>query len=239
MMKKQMGKVIGGLLVAGLMVTGVTTGLTTAYAANTTAGAAGVAVDTKYSLEKMLTYAIEDEYLAQTEYKVIMDTFDVQKPYSNIIKAEATHISLLEPLLKEYDVAVPQKDWKSLVIVPKTIEESYAVGVDAEKKNIAMYEKFLKENLPAEVKEVFEELKNGSEKHLAAFQRQVDKASGNEIQNGKGQGNKVQKNDCTIGEKGKQIGQEGQQTGQGNKQGNRQGNRQENKKASSEDCTNN
>jgi len=230
-----MGKVIGGLLVAGLMVTGLTTGLTTVYAANTTTGAAGVVVDTKYSLEKMLTYAIEDEYLAQTEYDVIMDTFDVQKPYSNIIKAEATHISLLEPLLKEYDVAVPQKDWKSLVVVPKTLEESYAIGVDAEEKNIAMYEKFLKEDLPAEVKEVFEELKSGSEKHLAAFQRQVDKASGNEIQNGKGQGNIAQKNDCTIGEKGQQTGQEGQQTGQGNKQGNRQ----ENKKASSEDCNNN
>jgi len=238
-----MGKVIGGVLVAGLMVTGVTTGLTTAYAANTTTGAAGVVVDTKYSLEKMLTYAIEDEYLAKTEYDVIMDTFGVQKPYSNIIKAEATHISLLEPLLKEYDVAVPQKDWESLVVVPKTLEESYAIGVDAEEKNIAMYEKFLKEDLPAEVKEVFEELKNGSENHLAAFQRQVDKASGNEIQNGKGQGNKAQKNDCTIEEKGQQTGQEGQQTGQGNKQGNKQGsrqeNRQENKTASSEDCNNN
>ena len=236
MMKKQMGKVIGGVLVAGLMVTGLTTGLTTAYAANTNTGAAGVVVDTKYSLEKMLTYAIEDEYLAQTEYDVIMDTFDVQKPYSNIIKAEATHISLLEPLLKEYDVAVPQKDWKSLVVIPKTLEESYAIGVDAEEKNIAMYEKFLKEDLPAEVKEVFEELKSGSEKHLAAFQRQVDKASGNEIQNGKGQENKAQKNDCTIGEKEQQTGQGNMQ---GNKQGNRQGNRQENKTASSENCTNN
>lgn len=218
-MKKQIGKITGGLLIAGLLVTGTSTGLT-AYAANTDTGAAGVTADTKYSVEEMLIYAIEDEYLAQAEYKVIMDTFGVQKPFSQIVKAEAKHISLLEPLLEENNVALPTKDWESLVEVPKTLEEAYASGIEAEKNNIAMYEGFLKEDLPADVKEVFEKLSNGSEKHLVAFQRNAD---------GRVDGKNTE-------EKGKRLGNK-QGSKQGSKQGNRQGNRQENNQNKpQEDC---
>ena len=205
---------IGGLLAAGLLVTGVTTGAT-AYASNTDIGAAGAYVDKEYSLEEMLVYAMEDEYLAQTEYDVIMDTYGVQKPFSNIIKAEATHISLLEPLFEEYDVSVPEKDWESLVVVPETLDAAYAIGVDAEEKNIAMYESFLKENLPDDVREVFESLMNASEKHLAAFQRQVDgvtggsgNGAGNGARNGNSTGNGSQTGKGNVGTGG---------TGQGNR----------------------
>ena len=176
-MKKQIRKMTGRLLAAGLLVTGLTTGAT-AYAANTDTGAAGASVDNEYSLEEMLVYAIEDEYLAQAEYDVIMDTYGVQKPFSNIIKAEATHISLLEPLFEEYDVSVPEKDWESLVVVPETLDAAYAIGVDAEEKNIAMYELFLKQDLPDDVRIVFERLKSASENHLRSFERQVDRKIG-------------------------------------------------------------
>jgi len=56
-----------------------------------------------------------------------------------------------------------------------------------------MYESFLKENLPDDVREVFEALMNASEKHLASFQRQVDGVTGGG-QNGKGNelGNGIQ-----------------------------------------------
>ena len=216
-MKRQIRKMTGGLLAAGLLVTGLTTGAT-AYAANTDIGAAGASVDNEYSLEEMLVYAIEDEYLAQAEYDVIMDTYGVQKPFSNIIKAEATHISLLEPLFEEYDVSVPEKDWESIVVVPETLDAAYAIGVDAEEKNIAMYESFLKENLPDDVREVFEALMNASEKHLAAFQRQVDGVTGG---SGNGAGN------------GNSTGN-GSQTGKGN--GGTGGNGQGNRNTSQENC---
>ncbi|MDD3414713.1 MAG: DUF2202 domain-containing protein [Lachnospiraceae bacterium] len=195
-MNKQIRKMTGGLLVAGLLVTGLTTG-TTVYAANTDTGAAGASTDTEYSLEEMLVYAIEDEYLAQAEYDAIMDTYGVGKPFSNIIKAEATHISHLKPLFEEHDVSLPKKDWKSLVVVPETLDAAYAVGVEAEKKNIAMYEKFLKENLPDDVKEVFEDLMNASKKHLTAFQRRVDGVTcGSGNRNGNGSRTKIQTGEC-------------------------------------------
>ena len=185
-MRKQIRRITGGLLAAGLLITGLTTGATV-YAANTGTGAAGASTDTEYSLEEMFVYAIEDEYLAQAEYDVIMDTYGIKKPFSNIIKAEATHISLLEPLFEEYGVSVPVKDWESLVAVPESLDSAYAIGVDAEEKNIAMYESFLKESLPDDVREVFEALMNASEKHLAAFQRQVDGVTGGS-RNGNGNG---------------------------------------------------
>lgn len=216
-MRKQIRKITGKLLVAGLLVTGLTTGATV-YAANTGTGAAGASSDTEYSLEEMLVYAIEDEYLAQAEYDVIMDTYGIQKPFSNIIKAEATHISLLEPLFEEYDVSVPVKDWESLVVVPESLDAAYAIGVEAEEKNIAMYESFLKENLPDDVREVFEALMNASEKHLAAFQRQVDGVTGG---SGNGAGN------------GNSTGN-GSQTGKGN--GGTGGNGQGNRSTSQENC---
>ena len=208
-MRKQIRTITGKLLVAGLLVTGLTTGASV-YAANAGIGAVGASADTKYSLEEMLVYAIEDEYLAQAEYDVIMDTYGTKKPFSNIIKAEATHISLLEPLFEEYDVKVPVKDWESLVAVPESLDAAYEIGVEAEEKNIAMYESFLEENLPDNVREVFEDLMNASKKHLAAFQRQVDGVTG-EGQNRKGNGSR------DGSEKGLEKGLEnGIQTGKGN-----------------------
>lgn len=149
-------------------------------------GAAGAATDESLTLEKMLTYAIQDEYLAQGEYDAIMAEYGVQRPFSNIIKAEGRHIAMLLPLFDKYDVAVPIDDSKDHVVLPGSLLESYKAGVDAEVLNIAMYERFLKENLPEDVKAVFESLKSASEKHLAAFTRAasssglgVGKANGN------------------------------------------------------------
>ncbi len=172
-MKKQIKKIASAILAVGILASGVTT-TATVYAANEGTGATGALVDSDYTIEEMLQYAMEDEYLAQAEYNQILETYGTQRPFSNIINAEAYHISLLEPLLEEYEVTLPAKDWESLVSIPDSLEAAYAIGVTAEENNIAMYEAFLKETLPDEVKAVFENLLNASEKHLAAFTRQID-----------------------------------------------------------------
>ncbi|MFA9378026.1 MAG: DUF2202 domain-containing protein [Lachnotalea sp.] len=178
MMRKQIKTLAGAVLVAGLLVTGVTT-KTTVYAANSESGSAAALADTNYSLEEMLTYAIEDEYLAQMEYSVIMKTFGEQRPFSNIINAEGVHINYLLPLLEEYNVTNPQKDYESLVEVPSSIDEAYLIGIQAEENNIAMYEQFLNEDLPDDMKLIFEELVNASQHHLLSFQRVSDRTENN------------------------------------------------------------
>lgn len=172
-MRKQISKLTRGSLVAGLLVVGLSTGVT-AFASSADTGASGALADNDYTLNEMLVYAMEDEHLAQAEYDAIMDEYGVQRPFSNIINAEAYHISLLEPLFEEYGVDLPDEDWGSIIIVPDTIEEAYSAGIEAEEKNIAMYEEFLDEDIPEDVKDVFEKLKDASERHLAAFERSAD-----------------------------------------------------------------
>lgn len=134
----------------------------------------------KYSLKDMLTYAIQDEYAAQAEYDKIMKTFGTQRPFSNIIRAEGTHISELQPLLTEYQVTVPENNSATKVVTPDTLAEAYKIAVDAEIKNIAMYKDFLTQDLPTDVRDTFNALMAASVKHQVAFQRALDR-SGNSV----------------------------------------------------------
>lgn len=143
-----------------------------AFAGTTDFGHVGAAADQDYTLEDMLNYAIEDEYLAKAEYEKIMAEFDVTRPFSNIMKAETQHISALLPLFEKYDIAVPANTASEHLVIPDTLAEIYSIGVEAEVANIAMYEKFLADpDLPADVKAVFTALMKGSENHLKAFER--------------------------------------------------------------------
>lgn len=155
-------------------------------------GAKAAAADDNYTLQEMLTYAIQDEYLAKAEYAAIIDTFDVTRPYTNIIRAESNHIAELLPLFDNYKVPVPvESSVAGQAVIPATLTETFAIGVEAEKNNIAMYEAFLKQDLPDDVRVVFENLRDGSIKHLAAFERGVERdgaTAGSGAGNGAGVG---------------------------------------------------
>jgi len=139
-------------------------------------GAAAVKEGETYTIEQMLTYAIQDEYLAQAEYKAIIAKFGVDRPFTNIMKAEGTHVEHLLPLFAAYNVPVPADTATEHVALPETLQEIYQIGVTAEVHNIGMYAAFLaQEGLPDDVKDVFEALKRASESHLQAFQRNADK----------------------------------------------------------------
>lgn len=129
-------------------------------------------IEEGYTLEEMLTYAILDEYMAQAEYQAIIETFGNIMPFVRIVEAEQTHIDMLLPLFETYGIAVPENQAASNVVIPDSITSALATGVEAEEKNIAMYEAFLaQEDLPSDVRDVFEYLKNASEHHLQAFSK--------------------------------------------------------------------
>ncbi len=138
-------------------------------------GAMGAESDEAYTLEEMLTYAIQDEYLARAEYEKLIDEFDVDRPFTNIIKAEETHIELLKPLFESYDIPIPSDTSEDHLMIPNDLKAVFEIGVQAEIDNIAMYESFLSEDLPDDVRSVFESLKTASESHLRAFQKNLDK----------------------------------------------------------------
>ncbi len=150
-------------------------------------GASAVTEDESLSLADMLTHAMEDEYLAEGEYRLIMDEYGTQQPFSNIMQAELTHQAWLEELMTAYDVALPDKvEVQSQVHLPESIAVALEAGVQAEIANIAMYDRFLQETLPDDVRSVFERLKAASENHLSAFQRSV--GQGGYGSQGRGQG---------------------------------------------------
>ncbi|WP_319467607.1 DUF2202 domain-containing protein [uncultured Trichococcus sp.] len=137
-------------------------------------GAAAVSEGETYSVEEMLLYAIQDEYMAEASYDAIMEAYGTVKPFTNIAKAEGTHISLLLPLFETYGLEVPENEAVEYIELPASLAESFEEGVAGEIKNIAIYEQFLQnEELPDDVRSVFERLMAASENHLAAFERGV------------------------------------------------------------------
>ncbi|MDP3130426.1 MAG: hypothetical protein Q8N15_03705 [Bacillota bacterium] len=138
-----------------------------------------------YTLEEMLTAALQDEWLALAEYQAIIDTYGVIRPFTNIIAAEATHVALLLPLFEAYGIEVPENTAAAQVVVPDSITSALATGVAAEQANIAMYEVFLaQEDLPEDVANVFSYLKTASVNHLNAFSRDRYTFVGQDMMNG-------------------------------------------------------
>jgi len=140
------------------------------FANTTDYGAIGASKNESYSLEEMLEYAIEDEYLAYAEYELIINELNASRPFTNIIKAEQAHIEIVETLYKAYNIPLPDINPSIYITLPDSINDALDEGIKAEIANIAMYESFLKEDLPNDIRLAFETLKRASESHLAAFE---------------------------------------------------------------------
>ena len=134
-------------------------------------GARGALSAENLMLENMLTYAIQDEYLARAEYEAILQEYGSIRPFSNIIRSEERHISWLVPLFEQHGFKIPEDNASDHVILPENIKTALEIGVQAELDNIAMYEAFLEEDLPEDVRDVFERLMAASKNHLEAFRR--------------------------------------------------------------------
>jgi rubrerythrin len=134
------------------------------------------ALDTEnLTLEAMLIYAIQDEYSAYAEYDYILNNFEVTKPFSNIINAEASHIQSLLPLFETHEIEVPYNDAENHLIPVTDLADTFRTGVIAEILNIDMYNLFLEQDLPDDVRDVFVALRDASVKHLAAFEQNLAK----------------------------------------------------------------
>ncbi|MFC7062637.1 ferritin family protein [Halobacillus seohaensis] len=133
--------------------------------------AKGALSATSLTLPQMLTYALQDEYLAQARYENILRTFGDIPTFSRIKQAEMRHISALLPLFERYQVPLPEDIAQNFVTTPESIKTSYAAGVQGEIDNITMYDKFLSFDLPVDMRIVFQQLRNASLNHLAAFER--------------------------------------------------------------------
>lgn len=148
--------------------------------ASTLYGNSAAKADQSLTIEDMLLYAAQDEYLARGEYVAIMKKFGTMRPFSNIMRAEENHLAWLKDAHAAYKIAFPTDQSADHLHVPATLLEAYKTGVQAEIDNIAMYDRFLATDLikSAENKDfkvLFTNLRNASENHLQAFQNQLTK----------------------------------------------------------------
>ncbi|MFE8700800.1 ferritin family protein [Cytobacillus sp. FJAT-54145] len=138
---------------------------------NNNYGATGALSASTLTFPQMLTYALQDEYLAQARYDNILGNFGSIRTFVQIKEAEMRHINALLPLFERYQVPLPEDKSLSFVTTPENIKAAYAAGVQGEIDNISMYEKFLSLNIPTDARTVFSQLRNASLNHLAAFER--------------------------------------------------------------------
>jgi hypothetical protein len=162
-------KILTLALAAGLIASAA------AFAESADFGAKGAEGRENLTREQMLTYAIQDEYLARAEYELIIAHFGEVRPFTNIIKAEEQHIAWLVELFAGYGIDLPEDTAEEHVSLPADLKAAFQTGVQAEIENIAMYAAFLEKELPADVAALFAELKAASENHLRAFQNNLNR----------------------------------------------------------------
>ena len=132
---------------------------------------AGSAPVTAADLTTMLTATLQDEYHAQTVYQGVLNDFGSVRPFVNIVSAEARHAQSISQLLAARGLAVPPSAW-TLGSVPHftTVPDACAAAATAEIDNIALYDRYLALDLPADVRTVFTNNRAASATaHLPAF----------------------------------------------------------------------
>ncbi|WP_318247495.1 DUF2202 domain-containing protein [Rossellomorea aquimaris] len=134
-------------------------------------GAKGALNAPDLTFQEMLTYAMQDEYLAQSRYNAILGTFGSNRTFQQIREAELRHISALAQLFNMYGIPLPPDVSQTFVQTPVSVKAAFAQGVQGEIENIAMYDRFLSYDLPSDARSVFTNLRNASVNHLAAFER--------------------------------------------------------------------
>ncbi|MFY9901672.1 MAG: hypothetical protein WAK52_03595 [Trichococcus sp.] len=138
-------------------------------------GAVGALADNNLTMEEMFTYAIQDEQMAHGEYTYVLETFGDQAPFNNIVSAEAQHISEMTVLFEKYNLAIPADESADHLKQAADIKEGLENCATGEVDNIAMYNKFLKQDIPDDVRATFTALRNASEGHLDAFNKSLEK----------------------------------------------------------------
>jgi len=125
---------------------------------------------TEAQLEEILKVTLADEYKARAEYVALTETFGEVSPFVQLINAETHHIDALTRVFDAFGFEVPEDNGDDFAVVPASLEEAYAVGIEAETYNISLYENYLKTDLPEDVERIFTNLMNASERHLDTFE---------------------------------------------------------------------
>ena len=120
-----------------------------------------------------LDTAIDDEYFAEAMYLRVLADFGNVLPFFNVVVAEQRHSASLRGVYERRSLISPPSRW-DLGTVPSfaSVPAACAAAVDAEIANIAMYDRLLALDLPADLRTVLASNRSASlNKHYPAFLR--------------------------------------------------------------------
>jgi hypothetical protein len=134
-----------------------------------------------------LIAALDDEYQARATYAQVIADFGDVRPFSNIVEAEGRHAQALIALFERYGVPVPPDTWPGRAPRYGSLLEACEAGVAAEIANASLYDEVLSGTDRADIREVYENLRQASqERHLPAFRRCVERGGGTRDDGGGG-----------------------------------------------------
>ena len=147
-----------------------------------------VAVQLTEAEEHHILYMREEEKLARDVYLTLYELWGAEI-FANISDSEQRHMDAIERLITRYGLVDPVVDdtvgiftdpyfaglYDELVEIGEiSLEEALNVGVSIEELDIADLDLALQETSMRSVRRVFQNLRNGSYKHLDAFQRTIE-----------------------------------------------------------------
>ncbi len=143
-----------------------------------------------------LWYMRQEEKLARDVYITLYEQWDAQI-FANISESEQRHMDAIKRLIDLYNLEDPVADLpvgefadqkfadlygELTELGAQSITDAFGVGVAIEELDIADLQAKLEETTTRNVKRVFENLLAGSEKHLAAFQFNLDNYDPDSVQ---------------------------------------------------------
>jgi hypothetical protein len=142
-----------------------------------------------------LLYMREEEKLAHDVYLAFAAQWDLQL-FQNISSSEQTHKDAIKELIDRYALSDPLKDAAGEFTNPDlqalydeliaqgslSLSDALRVGAAIEEIDILDLEKYLAQTDNADIKQVFNNLKSGSENHLVAFVSTLSRQAGETYQ---------------------------------------------------------
>jgi hypothetical protein len=118
-----------------------------------------------------LKEAILEEYGAMNLYQSVIDQFGSVTPFSQILRAEQQHASVLIRQAEKYGVEVPANPGLAQAPAFATLAAACQAGVDAEIADAALYDTLKPVTTHSDVLRVYNNLQSASlNSHLPAFQ---------------------------------------------------------------------
>lgn len=128
---------------------------------------------------RALLEALDDEYRAWATYDQIVHDLGPERPFINIVEAEARHIAALRSLFERYGLDVPENPWQGRVPRFASVRDACTAGIEAEVANTELFDRLMQSTHREDILAVFRNLQRASqERHLPAFRRCATRGEG-------------------------------------------------------------